>query len=53
MPEGSMLGCAAKRLLLSFIALKLTAWADSLAGPAEMLVAQPETVCCAEPSTTV
>ena len=48
-----MSGCAEKRALLSLETLKVSAWPDSLAGPAVMLVAKPATVCGPESWSTV
>jgi hypothetical protein len=39
-PSGAIAGWAAKRPLLSFATVKLTVCPDSLAGPAETLLAQ-------------
>src|SRR5690349_9034027 len=43
-PALEMAGCTLKRCGLSFVTRKLTTWPASLAGPDEMLVAQPLTV---------
>ena len=52
-PAAPIAGWALKRALASFVSVKLTVWADSSAGPAEMLVAKPLWFCAPASSTTV
>ena len=44
-PFAATAGCALKSALLSFVAVNVTAWPDSFAGPALIDVAHPEIVC--------
>ena len=53
MPGGETTGCTAKSALLSFATKNETACAASSAGPAEIAVAQPATVCAPASSATV
>jgi hypothetical protein len=52
-PAAPIAGWALKRELLLFVTVKLTVWADSSAGPAEMLVAKPLWLCAPASSATV
>ena len=52
-PLAARAGWALKRALALFVRVKLNVWADSSAGPAEMLVAKPLWLCAPASSATV